>query len=84
MKRELFKNIRRCYRIAQKLSALRDGNAVAAKVAATTAMRQLTGKWDCCEPVRYNMDQFTAPKNTRLWVRRPFVAAACTRWLASH
>ena len=83
-RRELFQNIRRCYRLAKKLSPLWDDSAVAAQVAATKAMRQLTGKWDCCEPVRYHMDQFAAPKNRRLWVRRPFVSAACTRWLATH
>lgn len=84
MKRELFQNIRRCYRIAKKLSPLWDANAVPAQVAAIKAMRQITGKWDCCEPLRYDMDQFVAPENPRLWVRRPFVAAACTRWLATH
>jgi hypothetical protein len=82
--RQQFAAIRRLYRIACKLSAVGGDNAIAARVAATSALRQMTGKWDCCEPVRYNMDQFTAPKKPRLWVRRPFVAAACTRWLAAH
>jgi hypothetical protein len=66
--RQQFAAIRRLYRIACKLSPLYGGdNAVAARVAATSALRQMTGKWDCCEPVRYNMDdQFTAPSTCRL------------------
>jgi len=88
-KRQQFAAIRRLYRIACKLSPLYDDNAVAARIAATSALRELTGKWDCCEPLRYSGryligEQFVVRKHPRLWVRRPFVAAACTRWLASH
>jgi hypothetical protein len=83
--RQQFAAIRRLYRIACKLSPLRDEHAVQARVAATSALRQMTGKWDCCEPVRYpGGHTFVVRKHTRLWVKRPFVAAACTRWLASH
>jgi len=84
-KRQQFAAIRRLYRIACKLSPLYDDNAVAARIAATSAMRELTNNWDCCEPVRYPISEtFVVRKHPRLWVRRPFVAAACTRWLASH
>lgn len=85
-RRKLFQNIRRCYRIAQKLSPMWDDNAIPAKVAATSAMRQLTGKWDCCEPLRHGHigGTFVIRKHPRLWVKRPFVSAACTRWLATH
>jgi hypothetical protein len=82
--RQQFAAIRRLYRIACKLSPLYDDNAVAARVAATSALRQVTGKWDCCEPVRFRGGMYVRRKHPRLWVQRPFVAAACTRWLASH
>lgn len=83
-KRKQFHALRRMYRIAKKLSPLWDDNAIPAKVAATSAMREFTGQWDCCEPARFYLDQFMPPRKRHYWVRRPFVAAACTRWLASH
>lgn len=82
--REQFRSLRRLYRISLKLSPLWDDMAIPARVAATTAMRQFTGKWDCCEPSRFYVDQFAAPRKRPYWVRRPFVAAACTRWIANH
>lgn len=83
-KRKQFHSIRRLYRIACKLSPLWDDMAVPARVAATTAMREFTGNWDCCEPARFYVDQFAAPRKRPYWVRRPIVTAACTRWLATH
>lgn len=81
-KKEQFHAIRRSYRIAKKRSARYDENAVYAFVAAVSALRAFTGNWDCCEPMPHG--QMLVVKHPRLWIRTPFVAAACTRWIASH
>ncbi len=85
IKRNQFQSLRRLYRLSMKLPVMAD-NTIKMRIAATSAMRQFTKNWDCCEPLRYGHvgGTFVIRKHPRLWVKRPFVAAACTRWVASH
>jgi hypothetical protein len=82
--KEHFIHVRRVYRIACRMSPLQDPRAVEMRVAATSAMRAVTGRWDCCEPFYRWWDQFERPRDRRSSIAKPHVAAACTRFLKTH
>ena len=82
--KEIFKATRRAYRAAKRISVLKDENAVAAYMAAVSALRAVTGKWDCCDPARW-IDQRDHSKAGDKHFRRPWhISAACTRWIKTH
>jgi nitric oxide synthase oxygenase domain/subunit len=85
--KEQFHAIRRMYRASLRVSAVHANGeqVVRARVAAVSAMRKFTGKWDTCEPVPVRRTyRYIHRGYNRRSVNRQFVAAACTRWLAAH
>ena len=79
--RKIYYATRRAYRAAKKISVLKAENAVLVYMAAVTAMRTVTGKWDVCDPARW-LDQREYAKTGDKYFRRPWhVSAACTRWM---
>ena len=82
-KKEQFHAIRRAHRAAARAARRNapDENAALAYITTGSALRAFTGNFDCCWPAWRTDELIPHP---RLWVKRPFVAAACTRWLATH
>ena len=84
--KEKFKAVRRAYRVAHKLPILGEG-IINIRLAATSALRAVTGKWDTCEPAGRSFSIFERS------VRRtskgktcgsPVVWRACTEFLKTH
>lgn len=85
-KKDLFKIIRRAYRVAHSTPILVEG-AIVNRIAATSVLRAFTGKWDNCEPygrtgTRYQHSARRTAKGNRCG--SPVVYAACTRWMKNN
>ena len=80
--REVFQAVRRVYRSTRKGSYL-VSNGLGPSVAAATALRVVTGKWDLCDPPSWNSWGEWVCTARGVHIRRPHVAAACTRWMRS-
>lgn len=85
--KEQFRAIRRIYRASLRVSAVHANGeqVIRTRMAAVSAMRKFTGKWDTCEPVPVRRTYRYIDRGfNRRSVNRQFVAAACTRWFATH
>jgi hypothetical protein len=83
MTRDQFSAIRRSFRVASRLSLMTNPDAMPVKMAAVTAMRTATGRWDLCEPLRYSQlwAEWPHAKQGR-WVPSPIVTNTARRFFS--
>ena len=83
MNRQTFTAIRRAFRATSRLSLMTNPDAMPVKMAAVTAMRTATGRWDLCEPLRYSQLWAEWPHAKRnAWVARPIVTNTSRRFFS--
>jgi hypothetical protein len=83
MTREQFSAIRRSFRVASRISLLTNPDAMPLKMAAVTAMRTATGRWDLCEPLRYRQAFADWPHAKHgAWIARPIVTNTARRFFS--